>query len=238
QGDGVATVPDPLPGQVRHRIPSYDFASLRVAADDERYYVVVGPDTRRSSGMRAVTRTTMQAWSKRELAALWSTDEDEALADVTFLATPTPFGERLLVPVAVRDTFGLMCVDASSGKLVYQTMLHREGTEFARPPAVPVAVSGGTAYVLTNAGVLGAVDAFSGGLRWLRRYERYQPFRPAPSTQRRTEVNAYFRELPLYGFAPSDLVVRDGLVVFAPCDGRTMICVDGASGEPVWMVEQ
>ena len=29
-----------------------------------------------------------------------------------------------------------------------------------------------------------------------------------------------------------------GLVIFAPCDGSVIVCLDGASGEPVWMLNR
>jgi len=113
----------------------------------------------------------------------------------------------------------------------------------ARPPASPVAVQAGIAYVLTNAGALASVDAYTGSLRWIRRYERTHPFRPKAVRRSRPRTQQvfqgrFFQEIPLDGFAPGEIVVHDGLVIFAPCDGRVMHCLDGASGEPVWMLSK
>ncbi len=243
--DGVDEVPQPQPGSPRHRIPAYDFASLRPVIHGGRIFSVVGPSAARMSGMRAVTENALEARAERGgMELLWTTRERAAYRDTTFLAAPTPVGERLLVPVSIRGTHGVACVDGQTGDLVWTTPLHRDGTEMSRPPAVPVSVAGGVAFAVTNAGALAALDAYTGALRWVRRYERVDPFRPPAATRRprpRTNVfggGSFFQELPLEGFAPSDLVVQDGLVIHAPTDGQVLIALDGASGEPVWMLER
>lgn len=242
RNEGELEVPTPQPGMPRTRIPAYDFASLRVVSDDLRHYVVVGP-AQGGTGMKAVMRTSLEAYARGDLEPLWSTDSDVALAEVTFLAAPTVFGSRLLVPVARRDTFGVMCLEAATGALQFFTPIHSGGTDMSRPPAVPIAESAGVAYVLTNAGAVAAIDAFSGTIRWIRRYERAHPFRPpswiaAPRSPHAGFGGRVFQELPLFGFAPSDIVLHDGLVIIAPADGGVLICLDGASGEPIWMVER
>lgn len=245
RADGTDEVPLPQPGSPRHRIPAYDFASLRPVIRDGRVYAVVGPSAARMSGMRAVTENALEARAEgAELELLWTTREQAAYRDTTFLAAPTPVGERLLVPVSIRGTHGVACIDGLSGELLWTTPLHRDGTEMSRPPAVPVTVSGGVAFAVTNAGALAALDAYTGALRWVRRYERVDPFRPPVATKRprpRTNVfggGSFFQELPLEGFAPSDLVAEDGLVIHAPTDGQVLFALDGASGEPVWMLER
>ncbi len=245
RSDGSDEVPQPQPGSPRHRIPAYDFASLRPVIHGDRIFSVVGPSAARMSGMRAVTENALEARAARAaMDVLWTTREQAAYRDTTFLAAPTPVGERLLVPVSIRGTHGVACVDGRTGDLVWTTPLHRDGTEMSRPPAVPVAVAGGVAFAVTNAGALAALDAYTGALRWVRRYERVDPFRPPVATRRprpRTNVfggGSFFQELPLEGFAPSDLVVQDGLVIHAPADGQVLLALDGASGEPVWMLER
>lgn len=245
RADGTDDVPQPQPGSPRHRIPAYDFASLRPVLHEGRVFAVVGPSAARMSGMRAVTENALEARAERAgMELLWTTREQAAYRETTFLAAPTPVGDRLLVPVSIRGTHGVECIDASTGDLLWTTPLHRDGTEMSRPPAVPVAVSGGVAFAVTNAGALAALDAYTGALRWVRRYERVDPFRPPVAPRRprpRTNVfggGSFFQELPLEGFAPSDLVVQDGLVIHAPTDGQVVFALDGASGDPVWMLER
>ena len=36
---------------------------------------------------------------------------------------------------------------------------------------------------------------------------------------------------------PDDLVVTNGLVIFGACDSGVLLCVDGATGQPVWVVD-
>ncbi|MBI5852600.1 MAG: PQQ-binding-like beta-propeller repeat protein [Planctomycetes bacterium] len=239
-----ATVPGPAPGTPRVRIPAYDWNVLRVGADAERIYSVTGPSGRRLAGMKSVLRTTLEARRRSDLEPVWSTEASQELRDVTFLAAPTVEGSKLFVPAMHAGTYWLLALNANDGSILFRTPLHREGTELAKPPTVPVVVDAGSAYVLTNAGALASVDVLSGSIEWIRRYERSDPIRPprrrpVADTQRQVAFGGqYFRELPLDGFAPSDLVVEGGLVVIAPSDGEELICVDGATGEPRWMCER
>src|SRR5262249_17628535 len=137
--------------------------------------------------------------------------------------------------------YGIQCVESATGKPIWRTHVSMGGSEFARAPAVPIAIDGGTAYLQTNAGTLAAVDAFTGELRWVRKYEIDHPFRPPPKMGLRARQNRvvgnpnYYYETELNGFGPSDMIVRDGRIVFAPVGGNVIHCLDAASGEPIWM---
>lgn len=239
-----AVVPSPASGTPRTRIPAYDWSLLRASSDEARVYTVIGPSGRKLAGIKPVLRTTLEARSRADLSVAWSTEASAELRDVTYLAAPVVEGGKLYAPVMHAGTFWLLCQNAQDGAVLFRTPLHREGTEFAKPTAVPVVIDSGAAYVLTNAGVLAAVDVLSGAVKWLRRYERIDPLRPprkkTNSEQQRQIAfgGQVFRELPLEGFAPSDLVVKDGLVVLAPTDGTQLLCIDGATGEPRWMCER
>lgn len=246
EDDGRLDMPRPRENQPRPRVPAYDFGMLRAVEDDQRFYKVVGYEGTSTSTASVLRSTELVALDKATLRAVWSSknwlEGEDGLAEVTFLAAPTLFGERLLLPVLRRDAYSLQCLDRHTGRPLWCTRLHAGGTIFFRAPGVPVRVQGGVAYLLTNAGVLAAVDAFSGDLRWLRRYERRHPLRPhrrGPSTGagRQTAYGVQFQEADLPSFLPSDMVLAEGLVIFAPCDGDVLICVDGASGEPVWMID-
>jgi outer membrane protein assembly factor BamB len=244
EGDGPEAPAPPKQNSPHDRIPAYDFASLRVAHDDERLFAVIGPKSRNLTGMNAVLRNRLAAYARDDVSPLWSTDRNEtALKELTFLAAPTVFGSRLLVPVLQRGTYGLLCLDSATGGVLFHVRIHRAGSDMARPPASMVEVEAGIAYLLTNAGALASIDAHTGSLRWIRRYERAHPFRePVRAKPVARSQNPFggrfFVEQDFYGFAPGELVVEDGLVIFAPCDGRVMHCIDGASGEPVWMASR
>ena len=238
---------NPRPGKARSRVPVYDFSAMRVAADGSRYYCVIGPkDQLNLQGLAPVLRNHLAAYDRDTLEPAWSTRDggDGPYAGVTFLATPTVFGDRLLVPVLVGDSYALQGVEASTGAPLFRVFLHSGGSEFARAPSVPVRVEGATAYVLTNAGTLAAADALTGELRWVRRYERTHPYRPTglsrqqARSRRPVTMEQTFHHLRLSGFVPSDLVSVDGRVLFGPSDGDAFLCLDAATGEVLWVLSK
>jgi outer membrane protein assembly factor BamB len=242
EGDGPLEIPRIIRGQPRSRVPAYDFSSLRVANDSDRIYALLGSSSKTAKGMSPVTENRIVAYAMPEMTRAWSSDDHSEYRGLTFLATPTVFNQRLLVPFSHGQTFGLQCINSSDGEPVYRVLIHRGGTDMARPPASPVEVAGGMAYVLSNAGAMAAVDAYTGSLRWIRKYERVHPLREQPTrktSRNRNQIffgGQIFSEVSLPGFAPSEVHAVDGLVIFAPSDGRVLHCLDGASGEPVWML--
>lgn len=248
EGDGVVEPSAPRANHPRIRIAASDYSLLRAIEDDDFVYAVLG-FPRKSTGSTQVFRASdLVAYDRQSLQRVWSSgdwlDGDSGLRDVTFLAAPTVFGERLFLPSLRRDTYALECLDRQTGKPLWATPLQSGGTPFFKAPGARVHVEGGTAYLVTNSGCLGAIDAFTGDLRWIRRYERSDPLRPT-----RTKVSARehdprmvvygrnFVQAPLPGFFPSDMLVRNGLLCIAPVDSDVLLCVDGATGQPVWMLD-
>ncbi len=244
ENDGPMTVPRPKQNHARSRVPVYDWATLRPTLDKDRYYAVIGPRSRSNlSGMAPVLKNELLAVSRETLSTAWSSDaRDQDFSGVTFLAAPTVFGERLLVPILAQGAYALQCIESSTGAPVYRVHIHSGGSTFARAPSVPAIVYGGTAFVLSNAGTIAAIDAYTGTLLWVRKYERTHPTLPKPRAFRSRNSSlstaAYFQETSIGGFVPSEMIVADGRVIFAPADGKVLMCLDGASGEPLWMAEK
>ncbi len=249
ESDGVAEPPAPRENNPRVRIAASDYALLQAVEDEQRLYAVLGYGRKATASSQVFRASDLVAYDRTTLQQRWSSndwlDGEDGLREVTFLAAPSVFGERLFLPSLRRDTYALECLDRSTGKPIWATPLHAGGTDFFKAPGVRVQVEGGTAYVATNAGCLAAVDAFTGDLRWVRRYERDDPLRPSriksskvDRGQRFAFANSRtFSQSPLSGFYPSDLVIANGLVCVAPVDGDVLLCVDGASGQPVWMFD-
>lgn len=246
EGDGVDRPPVPRENHPRVRIAASDFALLRPVFDAERFYAVLGHGRNTTSSVETLKSSELVAYERGTLERVWSStqwhDGDDGLRDVTFLAAPTLFGERLLLPSIRRDVYELRCVDRRTGRPIWHTPIHAGGSPFWKAPGVPVALRGGIAYVATNAGCLAAIDAFTGDLRWVRRYERSDPLRTPPRPRRgnreeQMRFGEQFLQADLPGFAPNDLVVTDGLVVVAACDSDMLLCLDSASGTPVWMLD-
>lgn len=246
EGDGAVKPPNARENYPRVRIAATDFATLRPVEDDTFQYAVIGyaKTDQVSASPEVLKASELIAYRREDGERAWSSsawlDGEEGLRDVTFLAAPTPCGERLLLPALRNGAYTLQCLEQRTGRPMWHTLLHSGGTPFFKAPGVPVVVQGGIAYVATNAGCIAAVDAFAGELRWIRRYERDDPIRPRPrpKTHATGEGNGVqFLQCEIPGFEPGELVVRDGLVVAAPCDGSMLLCLDGATGQPVWMID-
>lgn len=245
QGDGVDEPPPPRDGHARVRIAAVDFAQLRPIDDGQRRYVVLGHQGATSSSAEPLRTTTLVAYDRDLGQRLWDSrqwlDGEGGLRDVTLLAAPTVFGERLLLPSLRRGAYTLECLDRTTGRPLWNTPLHGGGTPFWKAPGCPVVVQGGVAFVATNAGALAAVDAFAGELRWIRRYERADPRRAMrqrrPGRGEPGWARPQVAEEELAGFHPNDLVVRGDLVVLAPCDSELLLGIDGASGRIAWYVD-
>ncbi|MEZ5966711.1 MAG: PQQ-binding-like beta-propeller repeat protein [Planctomycetota bacterium] len=245
EGDGALTSYRIDAGQASPRIAVYDYATTRVANDGERLYAVLVP-TRRMPGASPVLENRLAAMDAETMEPRWTIghggDVDDFRA-VTFLATPTVFRDRLLVPVLVRGVYCLQCVDARTGEALFRTPIHSAGTDLVRAPGCHVVVDRDTAFVMTNAGVLAALDAYSGVVRWLRRYERLDPFREHGTVRQPRSRQPRFgvtvttaNSLPGFQYPSEILHWRDRLI-FAPTDGRCLLCVDSGSGEVEWLVD-
>jgi len=244
----------------RARLPLYDYFGQRVADDDRRFYVLEGSRSSPSNSMKVVTDTRLIAYDRKSGRELWSSDKisgvnkaghttSNVYKDITFLTVPTLFRKNLLVPFMDRGAYGMMCLESATAQEVYRVYLHSAGTPLARAPAVPVKLNSGVAYTLTNAGVLSAIDAHTGVLLWSRKYERAHPLRKPGRKPRSVNRGRGFRGfggryrqarmLPLTGsFHPTELQIVEDRVIFSPTDGKVLLCLDGASGNPLWMLSK
>ncbi len=239
---GPTTPAKPKPQTPRVRIAAYDYCSLRPVADRDRWYGIVGPERIAAGDRRPEVNNELIACDKRTLSRLWSTREtkENRLDQLSFIAAPTVFGQRLIVPILDNGAYGLCCLEAATGRQIWRTHVHGGGTELVRALTVPAVVASGTAYLLTNAGAVAAIDAYTGDLRWARKYETEHRFRPAPA---RVKARAnpqwgamgFFREQELSGLGPSAMLVHAGKLIFAPAEANLVLCLDGTTGEVIWM---
>lgn len=245
EGDGVVEPPQPRENYPRVRIAAVDQALLRPVDDGHRCYVVTGYKGSNTQSADVLKSTEVIAYQRDTLQPAWKSsqwlDGEDGLREVIFLAAPTVFGERLLVPSLRRGAYSLTCLDRSSGRPLWHTALHGGGTSFFKAPGVPVVVQGGIAYIATNAGCVAAVDAFAGDLRWIRRYERDDPLRPKRGPKKANgegvQYGVLFQPGDIPGFHPGELIVSDGLLVVGPCDGSALVCIDGANGKVAWLLD-
>ncbi len=89
---------------------------------------------------------------------------------------------------------------------------------------IPV-VGEGTVYCPTNLGLLAAVDATFGDLRWLSAYDSI-PIQPPPNYYNNNPRNVYW-----YNNPP---MVADGVVIVSPHDSEYVHALDAATGKLRW----
>jgi len=180
----------------------------------------------------------------KEGYGLWrrggESEEDTRLHGVAFTGAPAIVGNRVFILGTRYLSAGnkkaearLFCFDAANGDLLYHTFLCsgaevdlfeiRIGSESRRTkPHVelgsPVAEQAGVVYCLTNLGVVGAVNAFTGKIEWLFKYNRIRSQNP----------DQYYRDycLDTGGWKDSLPIVTSDRIYSAPEDSRFFYCLD------------
>ncbi len=132
----------------------------------------------------------LRAFDVRARKTLWTSeltgDGKNADRPVFFRGAPAVVGDRLYVCGAVRDEGDdgpttkeeahVFCLDRRTGRVIWRRFLGYGETEAAAefPPysGLPPAVAKGVVVAVTGLGVAAALDARSGDLLWLFRYDR------------------------------------------------------------------
>lgn len=151
--------------------------------------------------------------------------------DVGFMAAPVPYGRMLLVPVSDNGSLWIHALDKTSGDLPWKTFLCEDPISGASPYSpVGLAVDGGDAYVATGGGVVFALDAMSGAVRWAFRYQRSTT--GGINMARFGIAQSQLKDV--IGWE-SDVVIPHGraLVVMAS-DSDKLFAIDRRSGQFLW----
>jgi outer membrane protein assembly factor BamB len=181
---------------------------------------------------------------EREGYVLWKRggveEADAALRNTAFTGAPAVVGDRVFIlgtryasPGEARAQAVLYAFQGRSGALLFERFLC-SGAEVSRfelrfssesrkmrdrvELGSPVAEYGGVLYCLTNLGVVAAVDAYSGEVRWLFKYNRIVSQDPS-----RYERD-YF--LDTGGWRDSLPMVKGGRLYTAPEDSRFLYQLD------------
>ncbi|MHC4452008.1 MAG: outer membrane protein assembly factor BamB family protein, partial [Planctomycetota bacterium] len=114
------------------------------------------------------------------------------------------------------------------GQVLYRTQLHHHDDILSQLPTdACISVAGAVVYVLTNAGVLAAVDALPPGrIRWIRRYPRSVPPRSRGARKKVHIVYAY-----------NEPVIAGGKVVIMAPDSKRVQAIDAETGRLAWELE-
>jgi len=168
----------------------------------------------------------------------WDGDSGTFSERMTVVGPPTIVGTRVLAPLARlrgRIEMHLGCFDLATGEELWSAplvtgqrslnMFGRATSEFSAPAPV---VAGDTVVVLTQLGLVAAVDLFTGEVLWDTIYEQVDI--NAPRYYQEGWIESVWRNA-----AP---VVTGETVLAAPQDGRSLVAIDLATGALMWSVEQ
>ena len=196
-----------------------------VAAQARGFQYGVQPRRARSNWLAAYEAQSGKAKWHRS-----ASDEDkEGSQDVGFLAAPVPYGSLLLVPITDGGTIWLYGLDSKDGATVWKAYLCDEPSAGCNPwSTVGISIDGRDAYVLCGTGVVFAVDAVSGSIRWAVRYLRDGK----PNQMMRNYGNMTLLDLDGWD---DDVVIPYGksLVVMAS-DYNKIFALDRRSGTFQW----
>lgn len=150
-----------------------------------------------------------------------ASDEDkEGSQDVGFMAAPVPYGSLLLVPISDGGTIWLYGLDSKDGTTIWKAYLCDEPAGGCNPwSPIGVTIDGRDAYVLCGTGVVFAVDAVSGAIRWAVRYKREEK----PNLTMRNYNNMVTKDIDGWD---DDVVIPYG---------KTLVVLASDSNEMTWL---
>jgi hypothetical protein len=169
--------------------------------------------------------------SREGLLAFQAKPPDGAWA---FDGTPVGDGRHLWVAMRHSDIASaawVACFDATSGQHVWRTVIGSADTlggGFVNEITHNLLTKAGDRiYFNTNLGLVASLDANTGQIIWLCRYDRSSDMMAFGSAK-----------APHFDRDPSPCLVHDGLVVVAPADSPTVFALDAASGALIWANDQ
>jgi len=204
----------------------------------------LGHPSQRSQPRRS-RRNFLAAYDLSSGQIMWRTGAHRSQAEekyeIGFLAAPTGYGDLLLLPISDNGSLWIYAVSATAmsdaagdeGGLqaVWKTFLCDEPQEGCSPwSPVDVSIEGDDAYVATGAGVVFALDAGTGAVRWAVGYPRTgQQMVFANAYVNQHHQMAYFR-----GFAEDRVMPYGGKLVVLASDYGHLFALDRADGALAW----
>ena len=169
-------------------------------------------------------RDGVLAFSARPDDAAWAFD-----------GVPVGDGRRVFVAMRYSDVTpraSVACYDVATGNRLWRTSIGAADTPAAglgdEITHNLLTLVGDRIYFNTNLGLVAALDANSGRLCWLHRYER-----------RTSEPLLQGRPGPLhFDRDPAPCLYHDGLVIVAPADTPDVFALDADTGQTVWQNDQ
>ncbi len=155
----------------------------------------------------------------------------ETKYNVGFVGTPVSFGKSILIPVGDNGSLWVYAIDMETGKTLWKTSICDDPQEGFSPwSPVCISVEGSDAYVATGVGVVLAVDAGTGAIRWATRYQRSKG-----STSPVMNMHGQHVSRHSYSGFERDMAIPFGkqLVVLAS-DFDSLFALDRRTGQFLW----
>lgn len=165
-----------------------------------------------------------------------STPEGEASSNTTtesglgFMGSPVPYGQYLIVPISDGGSVWLQSLDHATGEAIWTTYLCDEptgGAPFWSP--VGIAIEGRELYAICGSGVVFAMDASTGAVRFARRYER-----DGSNSQIGRNFGNQQTVLVAQGWDADQLIPFGNWIVILASDHDKIFAIDRQSGEFAW----
>ena len=161
-------------------------------------------------------------------------DKTEDVVGGGFMAAPIGFGDLIIVPVNLGGAIHAYALDPTNGKTVWKSFLCDESETGANAwSPIEMSISGGDLFVSCGMGVVFAVDAASGVVRFAKRYQREGRDNPF--------ANRSSRHAPRYKFFEgwtTDTIVPWGDQMICFSSDRSIIeAYDRADGKMRWQCD-
>jgi outer membrane protein assembly factor BamB len=207
------------------------------------------PSDRQDDGSSLVALAVDRGGARR----LWEVGngigEGEQTSRAKYLAAPTCSEGRLYVATRQGNRYHAMCLDASTGKAIWDTALggiplrggellswqHAYTLEVITERGSPAAVAGGKAIFITNTGLVVALDAGTGAPVWAYQYPSLVSGVAAnPSVMDTHGQLIWFATLRRPYMPVNPVIVAQGRVICLPCDSPNVFALNAATGELLW----
>ena len=152
--------------------------------------------------------------------------EGDESVEACFIGAPAFYESLMLIPMLKDGIIFLAALNPNDGKTVWLSHLCQEPMGSVRSECpVKVVVDAGEAYVATGSGVVFALDALSGTVRWCVRYPRSG-----------TKVNRGYsaQQSNVRGWSEDDIVVSGDQLVVLGCDMDYVFSLNRADGGIAW----
>lgn len=169
---------------------------------------ILGPDRNGISGESGL----MTGWPKDGPPELWRVAGGVGMSGLAIS------GGRLFTMVQKAERQWIVCLDAKTGKEIWETDLAPEyRNAMGDGPRGTPAVAGDVVYTFTGEGILAALKTADGSLVW-----------------KKDLVKELEGTIADYGMACSPLVVDGRVIVTVGAPQATVVALDGKTGETAW----